>query len=191
MQPREFLKAQTRIAHERVDRAFTRFDLSQPIGYRLFLETHHAVLPTCELALARSSAATLLVDWPQRVRTHALEHDLTALQGHQADDPRMAEPLSPAAAFGMMYVLEGSRIGGAVLASRLPENSDAIRLGATQYLRHGQGLGLWSSFLAALNASPFLYDEIDVVLASALQTFSLFESAADSVSVAQTHLSLI
>jgi len=185
MQPREFLKAQTRVAHERVDLAFSRFDLSHPIGYRLFLETHHAVLPTCELALARSSAATLLPDWPRRVRTHALEHDLKVLQGDQADDTLSAEPLSPAAAFGMMYVLEGSRIGGAVLASRLPANSDAIRLGATQYLRHGQGLGLWASFLAAFSASPFLHNEIDAVLASALRTFALFESAAESVSVTQ------
>lgn len=180
MHPREILKAQTRVAHERVDRAFSRFDLSHPIGYRCFLETHYTVLPACERVLALSNAATLLPDWPTRVRTRALEHDLMALGVDTAPDMTYAEPLAFAAAFGMMYVLEGSRLGGAILASRLPANSDAIREGATQYLRHGEGLQLWSSFVATLNTSQYVCDEMNAVLASALRTFELFEAAADS-----------
>ena len=178
MPPREFLKAQTRTAHERVDNAFMRFDLSQLAGYRCFLEAHHAVLPACERVLALSGAATLLADWPTRVRTPALKHDLMTLRGHQPDATGCTVPIVPAAAFGMLYVLEGSRIGGAVLASRLPANSDAIRQGATKYLRHGEGLHLWSSFVAALNASPVVCAQMDAVLASALHTFTLFEVAA-------------
>ena len=191
MQPREFLKSQTRIAHERVDRAFGRFDLSQPIGYRCFLEAHHAVLPGCERVLSLSDAETLLPDWSKRLRTGALEHDLHAVGSYPINDMDCLNPLAPSAAYGMLYVLEGSRIGGAVLASRLPANSDAICQGATHYLRHGEGLHLWSSFVAAFNASSHVNDEIDAVLASALSTFGLFEAAANSVSVERPHFNLI
>ena len=191
MQPREFLKSQTRVAHERVDRAFGRFDLSQPIGYRCFLEAHHAVLPGCEHLLSLSDAETLLPDWSNRLRTGALEHDLHAVGSYPINDMGCPNPLAPPAAYGMLYVLEGSRIGGAVLASRLPANSDAIRQGATHYLRHGERLHLWASFITVLNASPCMDDQMDAVLASALHTFALFEAAAESVSIRQPHFQSI
>ncbi len=165
-------------AHERVDTAFSRFSLTDPVGYRLFLQAHHAVLPVCERALAASGAAGLLADWPSRVRAPALLADMAAVGvGPGPEVPALA-PLSPAAAFGMMYVLEGSRLGGAVLARRLLTNPDERCRTASRYLLHGEGLRLWPNFVTAMERSPHVTQDPQSVVASALQTFGLFAAAA-------------
>ena len=181
MLPREYLKEHTRIAHQKVDLQFSRFELANPLGYRNFLEAHDAVLPHCERVLALSGAAWLIPDWPSRLRTLALEQDLRVMGGHASAGMAPMVVLAPAAVFGMMYVLEGSRIGGAVLATRLCSNSGPHCRDATRYLLHGKGIGLWPSFVAALNTAPQVLSDIDTVLASALRTFELFEAAAATV----------
>lgn len=172
------LRGATASAHERVDAAFGGLSLTDPVGYASFLQAHHAVLPACEAALAASGTAGLLADWPSRVRTSALRADLTAIGVLPQPVTVKLALLSPAAAFGMMYVLEGSRLGGAVLARRLLMNPDQRCRGAARYLRHGEGLGLWPRFVRALEASPHVREDPEAVLASALHTFGLFEAAA-------------
>ena len=177
MPVRDRLRAVTREAHERVDHRFSRYDLGDPEQYRGFLEAHHAVLPACERMLEASGAANLVEGWAHRVRTPALVADLVDLGAHPARDAPTRKRLTPAAAFGMMYVLEGSRLGGAILARRVLAGASIQCRGATRYLRHGEGLRLWPSFLAALEASSEVHNDPDAVVASAIETFGLFEPA--------------
>jgi len=76
-----------------------------------------------------------------------------------------------------MYVLEGSRLGGAVLARRVADNPDAACRKATRYLRHGERQGLWASFLAMFDASPHVRDNEAAVIAGALAAFAMFAGA--------------
>ena len=175
---RDRLRAVTREAHERVDRRFSGYDLGDPEAYRGFLEAHHAVLPGCEYMLEASGAAALVDDWAHRLRTPALVADLVSLGARPVRATPTLRRLTPAAAFGMLYVLEGSRLGGAVLARRVLAGASARCRGATRYLRHGEGLRLWPSFLAALEASGDVRDDPDAAVASAIETFGLFEPAA-------------
>lgn len=177
MSIRDRLRAATRDAHERVDRRFSGYDLGKPLDYRCFLEAHHAVLPGCERALEASAAGRLIDDWARRVRTPALLADLDCLGGTQARAAPAGRRLAPAAAFGMLYVLEGSRLGGAILARRVLDGGSPRCAEATRYLRHGEGLRLWPSFLAALEASIAVRDDPDAVVACAIETFALFEHA--------------
>ncbi len=178
------LRALTAPAHERVDAAFSHLNLTDPAGYRRFLHAHYAILPECERVLAESGATDLLPDWPSRVRVPALAADIATVGGVPARGIARLAPLSPAGVWGMMYVLEGSRLGGAVLARRVQDNPDPLCRTATRYLRHGQGLGLWPSFVAALEAAPAVQDEPDAVIASAMAAFDLFEAAAQSPATA-------
>lgn len=177
---RDWLRSSTRAAHERVDARFSRFDLTTRHGYHRFLLAHHAVLPALELRLAASGAAALLADWPTRLRAPALAADLRQFGGALPVLGDGAPPLSPPAAFGMMYVLEGSRLGGAVLARRVLGNDDPGCRTATSYLRHGERLGLWASFVAAFDASDTVRDNRDEVVAAARDAFDLFVHAADA-----------
>ena len=178
MAVRERLRAATLDAHERVDRCFSRCDFARPPDYRRFLEAHHAVLPGCEQVLAASGAGRLIDDWMLRVRTPALVADLADLGMAPTPAATQTALLSPAAAFGMLYVLEGSRLGGAVLARRVLAGGNPRCGEATRYLRHGEGSRLWPSFLLALEASGDVRDDPGAVVASAIETFGRFERAA-------------
>lgn len=172
------LRAATASSHERVDAAFSEFSLNDHAGYSAFLAAHHYVLPGCERALAAFGAVDMLADWAQRVRTPALLLDMAEVGVKAADSmPSLVQP-SAAEAFGMLYVLEGSRLGGAVLAKRLTTNPDARCRNATRYLMHGDGMRFWPSFVAALEASDTVHDNMDAVTAGAIATFALFETAA-------------
>lgn len=184
MAVRERLRAATLEAHERVDRCFSRYDLGHPEDYRQFLTAHHAVLPGCERILDASDAGGLIDDWARRARTPALVADLAGFGGSLVQGAPALRRLEPAAAFGMLYVLEGSRMGGAVLLRRVLAGASVRCCEATRYLRHGEGLRLWPSFLAALEASSEVREDPEAVVASAIETFGLFEHAGRMIEAA-------
>ena len=177
--PRDVVRAATRDAHVRVDALFSSFDLADPAGYRRFLQTHYAIVPQLEAVLAASHVQGLLADWPNRQRAASLAADLADLDALQFASARPATRLfNPAQAMGVLYVLEGARLGGAVLARRVLGNTDERCRQATRYLRHGEGERLWTSFVAVLNG--FVHDRVErsEMVDAALETFDLFASAA-------------
>lgn len=181
LKSRDLLRAATVGAHDRVDRLFSQFDLASHRDYRLFLEAHQAVLPGCERALTASSVESLLPDWPVRRRASALAADLRDLGWREAEKELSVPVLDRAQAMGLLYVLEGSRLGGAVLARRVGANGDARCRVATRYLRHGEGTRLWPSFVAVFNNSELVRDALPEVIDAARQSFFLFEAAAEAV----------
>ncbi len=179
------LRTMTAPAHQRVDSAFSHLELTDPAGYRRFLQAHGAILPECERVLAESGAAALIADWPSRIRAPALAADIAAIGGQKSQAIARLDPLTPPGILGMMYVLEGSRLGGAVLAKRVRDhNPDPLCRAATRYLLHGEGLRLWPSFVQKLESAPEIQDEPDAVITAALATFDLFEAAAIGVPLA-------
>lgn len=178
---RDRLRAATAQAHEAVDGLFSRFDLAEPQSYCLFLEAHQAVLPACEQALDRAGAQALLADWPSRRRGSALAADLHDLGGTEARPIPPIAIVTDAQAWGLLYVLEGSRLGGTVLARRVAQSSDVQSRAATRYLSHGEGQRLWPSFVTALNASKEVQERLPEVIIAAIDGFSLFRTAAEAV----------
>ena len=141
------LRAATSDLHDAVERRFAGYDLADRQRYGVFLTMQAAALLPLEAALERAGIARLLPDWPRRRRAAALRSDLAALG---LDAPRADPPMlgGGGEAIGAAYVLEGSRLGAAVLLRRvgagLPDG----------FLRHGARSGLWPSFLARLAAEP-------------------------------------
>ena len=91
---------------------------------------------------------------------------------------RMAKPiLDEAEAFGVLYVLEGSRLGGRILAKRASESADAKVRSATRYFRHAEKAGHWQSFLARLEKSDAVRAAPERAGAAALAAFAAFEAA--------------
>lgn len=168
------LRQATAPLHEQVDAAFSGFALERPDDYLHFLRAHSRVLSAAEIALERAGIAGLLDDWPMRVRRHALTADLAELHcPHPAALP--IRPLNDiASCWGVAYVLEGSRLGGRVLARRIREVNPTAPV---RYLEHGDVARLWPTFLARLEyAAPGCAWE--PMLEAAEATFSLFADAA-------------
>ena len=166
-QVRQALRAGTARHHERVDRAFATFDLGDAGSYRAFLLAHARVLPTAENAIH--------VAWDGWVRRAPLLLEDLADLGAVADPlPKNSPMTEPAAQWGCLYVLEGSRLGGAVLAKRVGAGLPS------RYLSAGHVDDSWRAFLKALEAAATSADTswIEIAVAAARSVFESFEDAA-------------
>ncbi|MBB6125200.1 biliverdin-producing heme oxygenase [Sphingobium subterraneum] len=137
-----YLRAVTRVDHDAVDAAFLRFSLQTRDGYRAFLTAHARVLPVAE---RRLDPAFLTGDW--HGRSEALRADLADLGCAMPTEDALLLPTGEAARWGALYVLEGSRLGGAVLEKQVLTGLPTRFLGAT----HPHGA--WRRFLDMLNAA--------------------------------------
>ncbi|MDP1617453.1 biliverdin-producing heme oxygenase [Phenylobacterium sp.] len=175
---RTTLRAATRQDHDRVDRLGGAFDLASPEGYGAFLLGHAAVLPPLEAALDAAPPQDLPPSWPERRRAGALLADLAEL-GFEAPAPALIPaPTNAAERVGALYVLEGSRLGGALLRRRLAEAQPAAPIA---YLAHGQGEPLWRTFLEWLDSRDLDPAETAAAVDGARGVFAAFEAGFTAV----------
>ncbi|MQR98000.1 biliverdin-producing heme oxygenase [Gluconobacter aidae] len=164
------LRHVSRKAHEAVDEAFSRFELADPQSYGAFLTAHARVLVGAEAYLSRHASS--VPAW--RPRAELLKDDLRqmglAVPAVQAD----CFPENDGTAMGVLYVLEGSRLGGRVLSGRVSEGLPRA------YLSAFHQKGEWPAFLERLGR---YLDESDAVsrqavTEGAVATFALFRKSA-------------
>ncbi|WP_338609063.1 biliverdin-producing heme oxygenase [Pelagibacterium nitratireducens] len=166
------LRDATGAAHQRLDEAAGRFDLGSRDDYRRFLVWHGAIVPGLETHMAANGIERIVADWAERKRTAALLSDLGALGVSWPGQADLQLQSGRGALFGMAYVLEGSRLGSAMLVRRV---DPALRGAATGYLDHGAGLKLWPRFLDILNTAGLSGAEQQAAIDAANQVFMLFE----------------
>lgn len=160
---RDLLRAATEGLHRRLDARFTPADFRERSTYVRFLEcTARALLPL-ERALNHSVVPERFADWQLRRRSDALSRDLRALDAaHIADDGVCHRELQPAEAFGVLYVLEGSRLGSKILLSHTQSSEDPTLRSATRYLSANDA-ALWRTFLATLEDEKIMLHECELV----------------------------
>ncbi|MGO7957552.1 biliverdin-producing heme oxygenase [Rhizobium leguminosarum] len=169
MSLRSALRAQTADCHAAVDTFFGSFNLSRIQDYRAFLRAHARVVPAIEHALENGGIGRLLPDWPERRRAHLLAADIRELDDRLPVLLPQPSLRSEAAVWGAAYVLEGSKLGGALLAKAVPD-----------YLPHSylspQGpKGAMRLFMDRLDASTV--DDPSLAAAAARDVFELFLKA--------------
>jgi len=166
MSVRAALREATTPQHQIVDAIYGKYDLSDRDSYGEFLSAHGRALPAIESALRQTAL-------PRReLRTALIENDLAAL-GRRLPPPLcFAGPQSNAAALGMLYVIEGSRLGGALLARRVPPGLPCTYLSATH------GPGQWKAFGEMLDRACEGPTWLDDAIAAANRAFGLYAEAA-------------
>lgn len=165
------LREGTRAEHDRLDALFGRFDLTDRGDYGAFLAAHAAALLPLEAALDAAGASRLFADWADRKRGGLLAADLAALGGAVPDAVPVPPLENDAAVAGAVYVVEGSRLGGRILARGVTPGLP------TRYLDPDQDGGGWGGLLARIDS--LLYDEVGLsqAIATARATFASFEDA--------------
>ena len=166
----ELLRTRTAAAHEAVDGAFGAFTLHSAPEYRRLLTAHAMALPVAELAAARV--------WPDlRTRVPLLTADLLALGGDMSAVPQEDTSLDAPASWGALYVVEGSRLGGGILATRIGEGLPRAYLSAVH--RPGE----WRAIRAAIDAAANGQDAAwhAAMIAGALRMFALYAASAEAV----------
>ena len=150
---RHLLRSATAKDHAEVNDRFASLIGRGVAGYREFLQLSAAAVGPVEEALREAHVERILPDWEDRSRTASLRADLAEL-GVTTPPAVWPPPLGGEAhQFGVVYVLEGSRLGAKVLVRRLLASSDSQTLHAMRYLRHGEGLPLWQTFVERLESS--------------------------------------
>ncbi|WP_420136315.1 biliverdin-producing heme oxygenase [Sphingomonas sp.] len=169
MSARKTLRTATAEKHEMIDAAFGAFDLSDANSYGRFLTAHARALPAVERALAQREGLPAF-----GLRTPLLQQDLEALGLPMPDPYEMGAPANDAGAFGALYVIEGSRLGGSILAGAVPAELPRAYLSAVH------PAGAWRAFGDALDHASSLGDDdwMDQAIAAADATFDLYADAA-------------
>jgi len=168
---RFILRERTRGEHEATECSFAEYDIARPDHYRQFLIAHATALPRLELGVTGLGWK----DWCPRFPM--LADDLAAL-GAPLPAPIIAPQVTPVSAWGMQYVMEGSRLGGRVLAARLPAGAPA------RYLSPAPDMAIrWQGFCAALDRAAAQGGEawLEEVVDSAIETFRVFRLGADAM----------
>lgn len=165
---RHALRRRTRAEHEATEAAFAPFDIVDPAHYRAFLTAHAMALPRFELGVT----AMGWDGWQPRLPY--LADDLAGV-GARLPAPMAAPRISAAAAWGVQYVLEGSRLGGRLLSERLTRGQPR------RYLSPAPDMALrWQKFCAALESACHA-QILDEVVDAAIETFRAFRCCADSM----------
>jgi heme oxygenase (biliverdin-IX-beta and delta-forming) len=137
---RTALRSATADDHRLVEEIFSRFRLGSLPEYRAFLRALAAAHVPVEAALDRSGAQHIVPDWPKRRRTALICDDLAEL-GDRCPPPEPERFLDDEAeVLGALYVLEGSRLGGAVLRRQVAPDLPQRFLGAPPLAGSWRGL---------------------------------------------------
>lgn len=169
------LRSATADDHRRLDALFGRIELSTIEGYRRFLVAHALALPAVERELDAAGFSAQWPEWPQGRRWPLLQADLRDL-GIEPPPPlpfRLRATVQTG--WGCAYVLEGSRLGGRLLAQRLPPGLPS------RYLTCEHPSMTWLQFLRCLESAIGGCAEVDDAVVAAVATFGLFESAGHAV----------
>nr|WP_301287104.1 biliverdin-producing heme oxygenase [Sphingobium sp. OAS761] len=150
-------------SHGRVDSLFAEFTLGSADGYRAFLTAH-----------ARAVGALEPVARPMLPRLALLARDFAEMDAALPAPLPMSLPDGDAQRWGMLYALEGSRLGGAVLNRAVGPGLPNAYLSAT----HGKGE--WAAFQQTLDDEAAKGDEswLAGAVEGALAAFAAFECAA-------------
>jgi heme oxygenase len=168
MQAHAQLRLATAADHDAVDAAFGAFDLTRREDYVAFLRAHGRAVPAVEQALRDGPLPLTL-----RGREPLLAADLAALGSAMPVPLPLRAPADAAEAFGMAYVIEGSRLGGSMIARALPPTFPNAYLSA----RHENGE--WRRLLGRIEeASGGDPAWIAAATAAARRTFALYAAAA-------------
>jgi len=173
---RDRLRAATAESHEALDAQVAAWKIETPLGYGAFLSASAMAIAPLELALERAGVTDWLPDWPKRVRRTALARDLAAL-GLEAPPFAAAAVPSPDFGAGLLYTLEGSRLGARFLARQVRAAGHGLPLA---YLTQGEGDDLWRTFLAWLE-EPNVGTRTDEVEAGARYGFQCFSDAFETI----------
>lgn len=179
------LRQETAESHQKLeDNPLSKAILTPSVSiedYQSYLAALFGVTIACEDQIF-PAISHVITDLAERYKSRLIIDDLLATGLTEAEIDALAvhrfEFSSVAEALGIMYVLEGSTLGGKILYRHIhevlgltPEN------GASYFWGYGAQTGnLWKSFISALTQFVDLHEERDQVIASAKNTFTIIDN---------------
>ncbi|MEQ3624696.1 MAG: hypothetical protein ABNH26_05230 [Celeribacter sp.] len=178
-------------AHLRVDRLYSRFDLTAPLGLAAFCRANENALRT--IRFPAPSAARAAEDRAAPSQSASLDgapHPIDTapmIAALQADRQTLGDdtPLPPLDGLAMSphrvavaYILLGSRLGTQVLRRDWAQSDDLRVQGAGRYFALPPLTAEWRRLVADLDTQPTASAEAQQILTDAEAIFDLFARAA-------------
>ena len=179
------LKARTHDTHDQLDQ---RIMANQPFAsrdnYARFLDAQYRFLRDADALYDNPELAKLFPDLAERRRYHSIAADMGDL-GRAL--PQLAEPpisgaLDVASAMGWLYVVEGSKLGAAILYKLAGKLDLDENFGARHLAGHPDGRARhWRAFTSALDGLALDGEAEDRVTAGAVAAFACMNGHLDRV----------
>ena len=164
------LRDATQGQHRLLDQTMSTLNLADSADYVRFLTIHRDALHGLRTQWRADDDADF------SALQQSLDRDLQALGCRSKDSEA---PPAPAGAptpsqWGVSYVIRGSRLGGALLRRRVPDDY------ASAYLDYSMSLS-WPAFLKQLGADSRLGADPHALVAGALRAYAAFANAASAI----------
>jgi len=166
----EYLKENTKQFHDAVEAKFESqkiFDKSYTLNdYRQILWLNYLFHLNFETKTfeAISDETAQKIDLESRRKLHLLEIDLKNLEMDLTEPNHEISVDSEAEALGILYVMEGSSLGGNVIKKQLSQNAEFTNRDFHFFGCYGEKTGeFWKNFKEVLDAK-FSHDQYDEVL---------------------------
>jgi len=164
---RERLKKETALAHERLDQALIKHDLTSRQGLSDYLQIHYIARRALNEVFSTDLIDQSLV---------SLSEDLAAL-GINEPDVHIIEPLVAPHPLGLTYVIAGSSLGSKVLFRIWNASTDETVKQAGKFMAFAKDSSAWRDFLVQIKTYEYTEQEIKKIIESANYSFAVFESA--------------
>lgn len=173
----EKIRAATSVEHKKLEAALFPFinTIADKMDYILLLQAFYGYIAPVQQLIVKHIDDQLAPDMDQRRNASLLLDDLASLGVHTQPETATQLPVidSNASAFGALYVLEGSTLGGKIISKMIAE-----KLGSDEALRFFKGYGaemgkMWKIFTQQLEADKN-QEHAETVIKAATDTFALF-----------------
>lgn len=156
--------------------------LQAPADYMHFLKQFYGYFKPVEQLIEQQLDEQLLPDIQERRKADSILQDLTFSKAHIQDLPlatTLPEVKNKYQAFGAMYVLEGSTLGGRAITKMLLKNTSLNLQPSQVHFFNGYGsqtCSRWTAFLEILNAVSQTASAQQQMIAAANETFLFFKT---------------
>jgi heme oxygenase len=177
------LKQYTQKNHLQLEKVMVKeiHKITSELGYVVFLKIFYGYFAGLEVNIAQFVDKNELSDYPKRRKTSLLSNDLISLGASLpsiATDEELPTINNLLQAFGALYVMEGSTLGGQYIANMIREQLQWKELKAVSFFE-GYGsetVGMWESFKTVLDEHATTKEDLQTILKSSDETFVKFKS---------------
>ena len=175
----EKIRTATGNSHAQLEKKISRViaGIKDKADYSNLLKAFYGYVKPVQASVYNYIDPWLLTDIEKRRSASLLISDLLELRNYEYPSVCREVPIisTSQSAFGALYVLEGSTLGGKIIYQTI-----STKLNSNEGLRFFAGYGpntgmMWKKFLQCLD-HPENHQRADDVIDTALQTFTLFDS---------------
>lgn len=177
----EQLKSETLSNHQQLEKGLIgKLKAMQgPEDYIRILQLFYSFFGALEDQINQYVGADQLADYAERRKTLSIRNDIIALNGTVPDKapasdlPVMVNALQ---AFGALYVIEGSTLGGQVISKMITKQLGAgMENGLSFFRSYGENtMAMWNSFKIVLEAYADGQQDALIITGAANETFMKF-----------------